>query len=163
MITFAFVMLIVSVRTLWMFWSATRAREIRWGYYALRDDLRFEAVKNPAIANSSDFFWIDHLATQHLRNLNAVSLWGMAMTSVLAKRRELELSSKERCEFERSSKRPTDPVLDEYRGRLGLLMFEWLRYKHAVLFLVLSPWVGDREKMVERAIFSAATSSPSLA
>lgn len=70
----------------WRLWRAVLERETRWKLYALRDELRWLAIEDPALLQNKAFWLIDESLTRDARMLESVSLW-MLVPAMVARSR----------------------------------------------------------------------------
>lgn len=123
--------LVVGARVLLALWSATREREIRWKLYAVRDELRYLAIKDAGVASLPAFPWTDFILTENARSLETSTVWEILpyfLKSQQAKKEE------EVDEFAWPPEGWSEPRLEDIRTRSHRLMFEWLKHQHFLMF-----------------------------
>jgi hypothetical protein len=59
------------------FWRATSEREIRWALYALRDELRWQAIQDRSLLSSDLFWYLDRSLTNQCEVLEKLSVWDL--------------------------------------------------------------------------------------
>lgn len=114
-------------------WKAVREREIRWGFYELRDRLRFAAITNPELCKSEAFWRLDRSLTRYCANIEDISLWLVFPASGLPNTDGDAEEAKFRRDVEANAE-----LLQVYRGSVSR-MVEHLRTRH----LFLLGWMGS--------------------
>lgn len=120
------------------YWKATLEREIKWGLYRVRDELRWTAIKQPQLLENADFWELDDSLTMWCRHLDRIGLWPLlAYARGTRKRVPLEV-------------RPDEPLLHPFYIQSGMLLTKHLRQRHWFLGAIGMGWL-NRGIDVERA------------
>jgi hypothetical protein len=117
-----------------LFWKATLEREIRWGLYQVRDNLRWAGIQNPELLKDSRFWELDDSLTLRCRYLHTLALWPMLVIARRVPRAELESVA-------RQSILDAGPLSPFYEEEARLTM-KHLRYRHLILGRLGLRWLA---------------------
>jgi hypothetical protein len=129
------VLLALALAQISLLWKSLYERTIRWKLYALRDDLRYRGLTNPAVLASPLFNRLDRALTSIAGNLNGLSLWSLTPVMLSKTDPEIEAQANETVELLRQ---PENSELQKiYNRSLTLLMYH-LCVRHILLTTLLA-------------------------
>lgn len=128
-------------------WKATLEREIRWGLYRVRDELRWAGIQNPDLLADPRFWELDDSLTLKCRHLHNLSLWPLL---VIAKRVRADPES-----VAKVLRKAEGPFLPFYEAQARLTM-QHLMYRHMLLGRVGLDWFAARADQASTRLGAAA-------
>lgn len=128
-------------------WKATLEREVRWGLYRVRDNLRWAAIQNPDLLKDPRFWELDDSLTLRCRHLHKLSVWPML---AIARRMGGQVAKLARLATEEAG-----PFLPFYQEAARLTM-QHLRYRHLLLGRVGLNWFLARVDQAPSKLGTAA-------
>lgn len=163
--TFALIGL-VAFTTSFVLWflRAVFARELRWKFYALRDDLREAAFQDRELLSKQEFWQLDRSLTTYCKYLDDLSLWTIVPFAMFANSRDLRRRTKR---LQASLALPTNSALQGVYDRSIQLLAGQLFLRHLIVLplsvsaLVL--WVAFRtpaHRLARRFLGPALVSPP---
>jgi hypothetical protein len=116
------------------YWRATNEREVRWGIYALRDELRWLAAEDRTLLESQLFWDLDRSLTNQCARLSEMSMWDL-LARMLSEPEEPDEWSER---FRRDLTAPGNEHLrDIFTRSIGLLL-KHMTQRHFVAYAGLS-------------------------